>query len=214
MKSKKKLWLILAAVILAAAIGVGIWFGIRGKGEPVKVFPFRYVGMTEYWGDNQESYGPVSTDRIQTVYVSDTQIITEIAVKQGDTVKKGDLLMTFDTTLSDLAVERKRLGVEKLKLQLEDAEGRLWDIKNMKPMVIPSTKPDNDTEDTDTGRPINGNIELSDNAEYDGSGADSWNRKKCGSLRGCTGYVSYKTGPGADFRRRQLGGFQAAEGHR
>ena len=98
MKSKKKLWLILAAVILAAAIGVGIWFGIRGKGEPVKVFPFRYVGMTEYWGDNQESYGPVSTDRIQTVYVSDTQIITEIAVKQGDTVKKGDLLMTFDTT--------------------------------------------------------------------------------------------------------------------
>lgn len=172
MKSKKKLWLILAAVILAAAIGVGIWFGIRGKGEPVKVFPFRYVGMTEYWGDNQESYGPVSTDRIQTVYVSDTQIITEIAVKQGDTVKKGDLLMTFDTTLSDLAVERKRLGVEKLKLQLEDAEGRLWDIKNMKPMVIPSTKPDNDTEDTDTGRPINGNIELSDNAEYDGSGAE------------------------------------------
>ena len=88
MKNKKKLLIVAAVVILAAAVGIGIWFGTRGKGEPVKVFPFRYIGMTEYWGDNQESYGPVSTDRIQTVYVSDTQIITEIAVKQGDTVKR------------------------------------------------------------------------------------------------------------------------------
>ena len=173
MKNKKKLLIVAAAVILAAAVGIGIWFGTRGKGEPVKVFPFRYIGMTEYWGDNQESYGPVSTDRIQTVYVSDTQIITEIAVKQGDTVKKGDLLMTFDTTLSDLALERKRLGVEKLKLQLEEAEGRLWDIKNMQPMVIPVVKPDSDEGDSNTGRPINSdNIELSDDIEYDGSSED------------------------------------------
>ena len=171
MKSKKKLWLILAAVILAAAIGVGIWFGIRGKGEPVKVFPFRYVGMTEYWGDNQESYGPVSTDRIQTVYVSDTQIITEIAVKQGDTVKKGDLLMSFDTTLSDLALERKRLDVEKLKLQLEDAKQRLREINAMRPMVIPqpSDKPD---EDVDLGDLLTDPYYISENTEYDGSTAE------------------------------------------
>ena len=42
-------------------------------------------------------------------------------------VKKGDVLMTFDTTLSDLQLERKRLEVEKLKLDLgncpEEAEG-------------------------------------------------------------------------------------------
>ena len=137
MKNKKKLLIGGICLAAAAAIGAGIFFGTRGSGEPVKVFPFNYVGMTEYWGDNQESYGPVSTDRIQTVYVTETQIITEIAVKQGDTVKKGDLLMTFDTTLSDISLERKRLGVEKLKLQLEDAQGRLWEIRNMKPMVIP-----------------------------------------------------------------------------
>ena len=96
------------------------------------VFPFRYLGMTEYWGDNQESYGPVSTDRVQTVYITDTQVITEICVAQGDAVKKGDLLMTFDTTLTDLALERKRLDVEKLKLQLQKAEERLQEIKAMK----------------------------------------------------------------------------------
>ncbi len=31
-------------------------------------------------------------------------------------MKKGDVLMTFDTTLSDLQLERKRLEAGKLKL--------------------------------------------------------------------------------------------------
>lgn len=174
MKGKKKKLLIGAvAVVLVAAIGVGIWFGTRSAGEPVKVFPFQYVGMTEYWGDNQESYGPVSTDRIQTVYITDTQIITEIAVKQGDTVKKGDLLMTFDTTLSDLALERKRLGVEKLKLQLDEAEGRLWEIRNMKPMVIPPASSGDEDETVDTGERLQGDYQLSHDRAYDGSSKDT-----------------------------------------
>ena len=79
------------------------------------------VGMTEFWGDNQESYGPVTTDRIQTVFLSDTQTITEVKVKEGDEVKKGDVLMTYDTTLSELELERKRLDVEKAKLQVKEA---------------------------------------------------------------------------------------------
>lgn len=168
MKSKKKLLIGVISLAAAAAIGAGIFFGTRGSGEPVKVFPFQYVGMTEYWGDNQESYGPVSTDRIQTIYITETQIVTEIAVKQGDTVKKGDLLMTFDTTLSDISLERKRLGVEKLKLQLEDAEDRLWEIRNMKPMVIPPAAPDTEDDDVDTGEKLDEAYRLSNNMDYDG----------------------------------------------
>lgn len=170
---KKKIWILVIVLILLAAAAAGVWFTTRSSKEPVNVFPFRYVGMTEYWGDNQESYGPVSTDRIQTVYITDTQIVTEIAVSQGDTVKKGDLLMTFDTTLSDLAVERKRLGVEKLKLQLEDAQERLREIRAMKPMVIPQPSDDSEEEDTDTGERLEGSYRLSHNAEYDGSSMET-----------------------------------------
>lgn len=146
-KASRKWILLVSALVVVVAVGCGVWYYLgHNSSEPVYVFPFQYVGMTEYWGDSQESHGPVTTDKIQTVFLSDTQTVTEVLVKSGDTVKKGDLLMTFDTTLSDLQLERKRLDVEKLKLQLEDAKRHLWEINSMKPMVIPSFD-DDETED-------------------------------------------------------------------
>ena len=170
MKNKaKKIILIVAIVVVLIGAGGGAWyyFGQRNA-EPVYVFPFEYVGMTEYWGDSQESYGPVSTDRMQTVYLSNTQTVTEILVSLGDTVKKGDLLMSFDTTLSDLALERKRLDVEKLKLQLEDAKKRLQEIRNMKPMVIPEFEEEEET-DKNLGTALKGDYQISTNRDFDGS---------------------------------------------
>ena len=169
MKNKtKKIILIAVAIAVVLGAGGGIWYWVAQKNaDPVYVFPFSYVGMTEYWGDSQESYGPVTTDKIQTVYLSDTQTVTEIAVTQGQTVKKGDLLMSFDTTLSDLALERKRLDVEKLKLQLTDAKKRLQEIKNMKPMVIPEVQEPEENENLGTA--LKGNYQISTNSKYDGS---------------------------------------------
>ena len=87
-KSKgKKVLITVICLVLVAAIGAGTWFVAGNKGgEPVDVFPFMYVGMTEYWGDSQESYGPVTTDRVQTVFLTDTLTVTEIFVQPGDTV--------------------------------------------------------------------------------------------------------------------------------
>ena len=170
MKNKTKkiiLIVVIVAVLLGAGGGAWYYFGHRNT-EPVYVFPFNYVGMTEYWGDSQESYGPVTTDKIQTVYLSDTQTVTEILVSQGDAVKKGDLLMSFDTTLSDLALERKRLDVEKLKLQLEDAKDRLREIRNMKPMVIPEIKDEEETN-KNLGTALQGDYQISANRDIDGS---------------------------------------------
>ena len=174
-QNKKKTIITVTAVVLVVVIGLGVWFGVsRGRSEPVKVFAFNYVGMTEYWGDSQESYGPVSTDKIQTVFLSSTQTVTEMKVAQGDMVKKGDVLMTFDTTLSDLQLERKRLEVEKLKLDLETAQKRLKDIQNMKPMSIVTPDDSDDSEDDDSGKGVklSGSYQLSTNSDYDGSMAE------------------------------------------
>jgi len=171
-KTRKKLVIGIAAGVTAAAVGCGFWYKAgHSSSEPVYVFPFQYVGMTEYWGDSRESYGPVTMDKIQTVFLSDTQTVTEILVQAGDTVKKGDLLMTFDTTLSDLQLERKRLDVEKLKLQLQDAQEELRNINRMKPMVIPDFD-DTPQEDADLGIMLTEPYRISSQTSYDGSSAE------------------------------------------
>lgn len=170
-KKLKKLIIILVVAAMLAGIGLGGWYFLANRNtEPVHVYEFLNLGMTEYWGDSQESYGPVSTDNIQTVFLSPTQTVTEILVSAGDTVQKGDILMTFDTTLSDLALERKRLDVEKLKLQLEDAEERLTEINAMRPMVIPDFSDEPETpEDVDLGVQLTQAYRISEQTAFDGS---------------------------------------------
>ena len=165
----KKLLMVLVALLLMAAIGAGIFLTTRNSGETVGVYPFTYMGMTEYWGDNQESYGPVSADNIQTVFLSDTQVITEILVQEGDTVKKGDMLMSFDTTLNDLALERKRLAVEKVKLQLTDAQNELAWVRNQVPAEKRPTEPE---EEIDLGAELAAPYQISKDVKYDGSTRD------------------------------------------
>ena len=168
----RKILISIICLVLVAAIGAGAWFYVgNSNAEPVNVYPFMYLGMTEYWGDSQESYGFVQTDGVQTVYLSNTQTVTEVLVQMGQEVKKGDVLMTFDTTLSDLALERKRLDVEKLKLQLQDAKERLWEINSMRPMVIPQPS-DDPEEDVDLGEVLTEAYKISNNSDFDGSTAD------------------------------------------
>ena len=165
-KKRKKLLLAITAVILVAALGAGIWFGTRGGGEPVNVYPFQYIGMTEFWGDAQESYGPVTTDKIQTEFLSDTQTVTEVKVKDGDTVKKGDVLFSFDTTLDSLTLERKRLDVEKIKVQIKAAEERLQDTREMTPYVPPEPE---EPKEEELGEELKSLYQISENKVYDGS---------------------------------------------
>lgn len=171
MKKSRKRLIIIVSVVLAAAIGVGAVFAVRGgSSKTVDVYNFYNVGMTDYWGDTQYSYGPVKTDRIQTVFLTDTQEVTEIYVSEGDEVKKGDLLMKFDTTLSDLQLERKRLDVEKLKLQLENDKRELQRINGMKPM--PVIKPDPEP-DENKGISIPGEYVIYAQGTHDGSSKEN-----------------------------------------
>ena len=97
--------------------------------------------------------------------------MTEILVKEGDTVKKGDPMMTFDTTLSGLDLERKRLEVEKLKLELLDAEDQLKKIKAMKPMQLPPELPD--SGNPNLGTELLNPYRISGKPGFDGSSKDA-----------------------------------------
>lgn len=164
---RRKLLLSVIALALAAATGVGIWLAARGGRDPVYVYPFQSIGMTEFWGDAQESYGPVTTDKIQTAFLSDTQTVTDVAVKDGDTVKKGDILFSFDTTLDALSLERKRLEVKKVEVRIAAAEERLEEVKKLKPYV---PAPEKEPEEEDLGEQLKEQLfKISENTVYDGS---------------------------------------------
>ena len=164
-KHKRAIVIATAAALLCGGVAAAVKLGGIQK-EPVNVYPFQYIGMTEYWGDSQESYGPVTADRMQSIFLSDTQTVTAVKVAEGDTVKKGDLLMTYDTTLSDISVEKKRLAVERLKLQQDNARKRLAEIQAMVPMVPPSPTV---TPAPDFGDAISGDYEISTDMEFNGS---------------------------------------------
>ena len=79
--------------------------------------------------------------------------------------------MTFDTTLSGLDLERKRLEVEKLKLDLLDEEAALKRIMGMRPMAVPPPMPEIE-EHVNLGTELISPYRITGKSEFDGSAAD------------------------------------------
>ncbi len=119
---------LLIAAGVAAACGV-VWGGLtlardaqRGN---VNVYAVSDFSMTDYWGDTSQTSGMVSTDKMQKIFLSDTQKVSKVYVQEGQTVKKGDKLLSYDTTLTSLDVERAQIAYEKQVLALETAQKEL-----------------------------------------------------------------------------------------
>ena len=142
MKTWKKI--LIAVLIVAAVAGgvVGVMKILGNRGSEVKVYEVMNMAMDSYWGDQVESQGTVRYDRMQAVYLSSTMQVTEIPVQQGDEVKTGDLLMKFDTTLTDIELQRKELAVTQNELDLKNAKKELAEVNRMKPYVPPAPQPE------------------------------------------------------------------------
>ena len=156
---KHKIWIPVTAVVLALAAIAAMVVVPRLPKTEVAVYPVNMVGYTDFYGSVNESYGMVTTDKVQTLYLSSTQTVTEILVSPGQEVKKGDVLFTYDTTLSDLAVERKDLANQQLAVQLKTAQAELAALKKMKPIVYKPGSGSTSTAKTDyTKSPADKNL--------------------------------------------------------
>lgn len=118
--SKKK-WIIgIIVVVILLGIAGGVVWGYKAyqsNTREVTVQPVSYVNWG-YWGDTETSYGMVTNDSTQEVYLADAKTIKEIYVKQGDSVKVGDPLIAYDTVELNLNIERKKLDVSNAEIQL------------------------------------------------------------------------------------------------
>ncbi|MCF0141855.1 MAG: biotin/lipoyl-binding protein [Parasporobacterium sp.] len=139
MNKKIKTAIITAACLVGAtALAAGIILLVNGGfGKTCKVFSVAEISMSDYWGDGLSSSGYVKADRMQTVYLSDTQKISSINVTVNQEVKAGDVLMSYDTTLSDLELKRAEIELQRGQLTLQQLYQHLNWINGLKPFVPP-----------------------------------------------------------------------------
>ena len=125
-KTVKRGLLIAAGVVAACGI---IWGGLtlarNAQRGNVNVYAVSDFSMSDYWGDTSQTSGMVTTDEMQKIFLSDTQKVSKVYVEEGQTVKKGDKLLSYDTTLTSLDVERAQIAYEKQVLALETSKKEL-----------------------------------------------------------------------------------------
>lgn len=134
-KVKSKKWLkyiIIIAIVLAIIAGIITFFVTRQKSE-VPVYSVSDVGNIDYWESNSRSEGMIKEDKMQSIYLSSTQKVEKVMVKEGQKVKVGDALLKYNTTLSNLELERKRIDIKKAELELSNAQKELTQIQTYKP---------------------------------------------------------------------------------
>jgi len=137
---KKLIKRIILIVLCVAIVGGAAWGGLRllrkSRTGPVNVYSVGDFAMTDYYGDTAEAYGPVTATGLQNVYISETQQVTEIFVSQGQTVQVGDPILAFDTTLTDIELEKAQLNYEKLQLSLQNALDEQAYINTLRPYAM------------------------------------------------------------------------------
>ena len=158
MKNKKaKIAVRVLAVVLAAGVVVGAVFAVRtaqGGNSAVNVYQLSNMTYTsEDMGGGSEMSGTVSADQVQTVYVSDTQTVTEVFVQEGQQVKAGDPLMSYDTTLTDIEVTRKDLEIQKQKIELENLQKQVKTGRRLSAVPEEQTEPTAPTEPVEPTAP-------------------------------------------------------------
>lgn len=103
----KKKWI--AAFIAAGVLllgGVTVYAVKTSSQSTVKVVSVSDMSGGGGWSDNSLS-GNITSDVSQNIYLADSQKVKKIYVKEGDTVKVGDDLLTYDMTLENLDLEMK-----------------------------------------------------------------------------------------------------------
>ncbi len=128
---------VIVTVLLAVAVAggsIGGYYGFRTMNRPVTMVYAVSELSSGYWGDNMSLDGMITSDASQNVYLSTEQKVKEVLVKEGDTVKEGDVLMTYDTTAKELELETMELEQKQNELKLDQAQKQLKQLKKTKPV--------------------------------------------------------------------------------
>lgn len=139
---KKKKWKKIVAVVAVLAIlgggaGTGVRYALKNKGNAVELYRVSDINAANWigMGDMEGRSGMIVSGVSQNVQVPDDRVVEEVYVQEGDKVKIGDKLLSYDTTLLELDQELQELTVQEIELELKAAEADLAKLRNTRPVA-------------------------------------------------------------------------------
>ena len=138
MDKKLKIAVIGGGTVLV--LGVGIWFGAKHfRKTTVPVYSMEELAQ-EVWGNTTSLEGSVSSNVSQQVRLMDKQIVSQVHVTEGQEVKEGDPLLTYDMTLVNIDLEMEKINKQQLEVKKKGLEQELKDLKNGKWSSVSANK--------------------------------------------------------------------------
>ena len=149
---------ILAGVLVVVIAGSGITAGLmqlkKNSQKTVAVTPVSGL-LQEFYTPSTTLDGTITSSATQTVNGDKDLIIDQIYVTKGDAVKKGDPLVSFDTTLVEMELNIAKLKKQKLEQDLNKAVNRLNSLQNGGPVEETDAGTDADNLNSKTGKTDN-----------------------------------------------------------
>ena len=148
MKIKKVIAVAVALAVTGGAVYGGIYAyeAYQSENLVAEVQPVSSINWG-YWGDQETSYGMVTNDSSQEIYLENDSRVEEVYVEQGDEVKTGDALIKSDTSEIEIEIKRKELDISTTANSIAKAQRALEVLKQTKP--VDKTRPEIDTSKYD-----------------------------------------------------------------
>ena len=129
--SKKRITAALIAIVLTFAAVAGIAAAVRATtASTVAVIPVSDLNYGNYLDWQNNVTGKITTEAEQNIYLSDTEKVKEVAVQEGQVVRKGDVLLRYDTESTRLSLEKEKVKREKIELDIEVAKENIKTLEN------------------------------------------------------------------------------------
>lgn len=148
----KKLIIFLLCV---AVLGGGGYFGVKkykdSKQEKVvvDVVPVSLMMMPSdyfsYYYENMD--GRIQSSNTQKVYIDTEKLVKQVYVEEGQSVKKGDVILEYDMTVVELELAQKENAVKIAEQDIKMAKKELEKIRNYKPSEDAPQPPEPDYPD-------------------------------------------------------------------
>ena len=132
----KKVIAVIAGIAVALSAAVGGVYGYKSYQDKKLVAEVQPVSSLNwgYWGDTETSYGTVTNDSSQEIYLDDSRMIKEVYVEKGDEVQKGDPLLAYDTAELQIEIERKKLDISTIENNIERQKYKYEMLKTQTPV--------------------------------------------------------------------------------